>query len=135
MNDVKGTTLFEILLATFVFVLAMGALLSSIAAVLYLIDVSKDQTIAVADLRNIMEKIRVVSFADVITVFPNGVQDGPGGNSYQNMVGGYSLTEGHITITYFPDINSDPLQIKAEVTWQDKRGRAYSAFMSTFKTR
>jgi prepilin-type N-terminal cleavage/methylation domain-containing protein len=134
MKRHKGMTLIEILIATLIFTLALGALLNGIMAALYLIDQSRNQTIATNDLRNMMEKIRATSFADMFLLFPDSVADGPGNNRYQTYVGGYSLTNEHITVTY-ADTLVDPLEIKVNLTWQDKRGRTYNASISTFKTR
>lgn len=130
----KGTTLVEILIATFVFTVALAALLSSISGTLYLLDLSKDTTIANSDLRNIMELIRTTSFANMIQLFPDGVVDGPVSNSYQLAIGGYRLGNEHITVTY-ANPNSEPLEIQVNLTWIDKRTRSHSIAAHTFKTR
>lgn len=134
MKNNKGMSLFEIMVATLVFVLALGALLSSLTGVLFLISQAKDETIAVSDLKNIAERIRATSFNNVPVFFPNGTQDGPGFNSYPAIVGGYNLTNEHITVTY-PDASADPLEIRITATWQGRYGRASSTALSTFKTR
>lgn len=130
----QGMTLTEILIAALVFTLALAALLSSISYVLYLIDISKDETMANCDLKNMMERIKVTPFADTLSLFPNGVVDGPVSNSYQTAIGGYSLNGEHISVTY-ANVNSDPLEIKADLTWQDKHNRSHSVSLSTFKAR
>jgi type II secretory pathway pseudopilin PulG len=134
INHKKGMTLFEILVATLVFTLALGVLLSSLTGILYLIAQAKDETIAVSDLKNVAERIRATPFNSVVTFFPNGVQDGPSFNLYQALVGGYNLTNEHITVTY-PNVNADPLEIRITATWQGKYGRSFSTALSTFKTR
>jgi len=130
----KGMTLIELLIATLIFTIALGALLNSMLAVLYLIDLAKDQTIATSDLRNIMEAIRVTPFTNTLSLFPDSVVDGQVNNSYQSIVGGYGLNNEHITVTY-ADVYSDPLEIKVNLAWADKRSRNHSASVSTFKTR
>ena len=130
----KGMTLVELMIATFIFVLALGALLNSVWAVLYLIDLSRDQTIATTDLRNMMEAIRVTAFADTLSFFPDAVVDGPINNNYASLVGGYSLNNEHITVSY-ADTHTDPLEMRVNLVWQDKRTRNHNAFVSTFKTR
>ena len=130
----KGTTLVEIMVATLVFVVALGALLSCITALLYLVDLSKEQTLGVSDSRNIMEKIRATAFVDMQAQFPDALEDGPSSGSYSTILGGYALSNEHITVTY-ANINTDPLEIKVNVSWLDKRGHARNTSMSTFKTR
>lgn len=130
----KGTSLMEILVATFVFTIAMGGLLSSILAIVNLIDLAQDTTIATANLNNMMEKIRATPFAYMTSRFTDDQADGPGGNPYQSIVGGYTLTNEQITANY-ADVNADPLEINLTLNWNDKRGRPRSISMSTFKTR
>lgn len=134
MKKNQGTTLIEILVATLVFTVALGALLSAITASLYLVDLSREQAIAVSDLRNIMERIRATAFNNIVVQFPDADVDGPAGNSYSSIVGGYRLNNQSMTVTY-PDVNSDPLEIRVRLAWQDKRGRAQSVAASTFRTR
>jgi len=134
LRNTKGMTLVEVLVATLVFTMALGALLSSILTILYFIDISKAQTIAITDLRNVMERIRATPFANTVSSFPDNIADGPLGNPYQTIVGGYTLNNEHIRATY-ANTHSDPLEIKVTLTWQDKRGRPYNTAISTFKTR
>jgi prepilin-type N-terminal cleavage/methylation domain-containing protein len=130
----KGMTLIEILIAALVFTLAFGALLSSLTATVQLIDLAKARSIAVSDLRDMMEKIRATPFADMLSLFPDSLVDGPAYNSYQSIVGGYDLNSEQITVTY-ADAGSDPLEIRVDLSWQDARGRTYNISLSTFKTR
>jgi len=78
----KGTTLVEVMVATLIFVVALGALLSSITELLCLVDLSKEQTIAVTDLRNMMEKIRATAFSDMQAQFPDAVVDDSSAGRY-----------------------------------------------------
>lgn len=130
----KGMTLIEIMVAAAVFVIGLAALLSGLLSAVYFVDNSRDTTIAVSDLRTMMEHIRSTAFNDLTTDFPNTVQDGPGGNNYSAIVGGYALRNEHITVTY-TNPAADPLEINVSLTWQDKRGRSYSSSMSTYMTR
>jgi type II secretory pathway pseudopilin PulG len=134
IRAVKGVTLFELLIATFVFTIALAGLLSSLMAILDLIDATKEETIATTDSRNMMERIRATAFDNMVLLFPDGVADGPVTNPYQNIAGNYSLNSEHITVTY-SDVNSDPLEVRIKVSWLDKHARAYNTSMSTFKTR
>jgi len=130
----RGSTLIEILVAALVFVIALGALLSSIVGVLYLVDNAREETVANSDLRNMMEKIRATAFSGMQPRFPNAVVDGPNTGRYSTLLGGYTLRSEHITVSY-PNPNADPLEVRVSITWQDKRGRTLSASMSTSKTR
>ena len=133
-NRVKAVTLVEILVATLVFLIVCGSLLNSIVTILYIIDIARDETSAVSDLRSLMEKINSTPFVSVTTLFPNGVIDGPTGNNYSNLVGGYKLKNEHITVNY-ADVNADPLEINVRLEWEDKRRHPHSIEMSTFKTK
>ncbi|MDD5255281.1 MAG: hypothetical protein PHR11_04425 [Candidatus Omnitrophica bacterium] len=130
----KGTTLVEILIATLIFTVALAALLGVVVSILYLIDTSREEAIAVTDLRSLMERIRATGFSSITAQFPNGVADGSAGNTYQDVVGGYRLSAETITVTY-ADTSADPLEIRAVLTWQDKRGRTHTVATSTFRTR
>ena len=129
-----GTTLIEILFATLVFTLALSGLMSSVLAIVSLIDTAKDTTIATSNLNNMMEKIRVTPFANIASNFPNALIDGPAGNPYSTIVGGYTLINEHI-VTNYANPNVNPLEINIRVNWLDKKGRPRNTAMSTFKTR
>lgn len=130
----KGMTFIEILVAILIFSLALGPLLNSLLAGLYLIQLSKDQTIAVSDLRNMLEDMRATAFTNMFSLFPNSVVDGPVSNSYQSVVGGYALMDEHITVTYV-NVRPDLLEIKVNLIWKDRRSNNQNASIYTFKTR
>ncbi len=129
-----GTTLIEILFATLVFTLALSGLMSSVFAIVTLVDAAKDTSIATSNLNNMMEKIRVTPFANIVSDFPDTQIDGPVGNPYSAIVGGYTLNNEHI-VANFADPNVNPLEISIRVNWQDKQGRPRNMALSTFKTR
>jgi hypothetical protein len=101
---------------------------------LYLIQDSKSQTIANADLRSIIEEMKSTPFDSMSNVFPNAVVDGPAIHRYNTITGSYTLSNEHIIVTY-PNVSADPLEILVTLTWQDMMGRARNLTMSTFKTR
>ena len=127
-------TLFEVLIATFIFVISLGALLNSILGVLGVIRSAKDQTIAISDLRTMGERIKSATFSNMLTSFPNNTTDGPAANLYSNIVGSYALNNEHITVSYV-NTATDPLEVKVTIDWQDNLGRSYNIFGYTFKTR
>lgn len=133
-HNVQGMTLVEILIAVLVFSVALGALLSCLATIVDLIDISRDQTTANTDLKNMLEQIRATPFDSLTAKFTNGFTDGPASNNYTNLVGGYTLRNEHITVSY-ANPNTDPLEIKVLAAWQNKKGRAFNTSISTFRTR
>jgi prepilin-type N-terminal cleavage/methylation domain-containing protein len=130
----KGMTLVEILIAALIFSLALGALLKSMGSIIEVIDLARDKSQAVADLRSVLEHMRATPFDLLTARFPNGTQDGTAINNYTAIVGGYKLASEHITVSYV-DPNTDPLEIKTMLSWQDKRARTRNASLSTFRTR
>ncbi|MFH1691193.1 MAG: hypothetical protein ABIC68_01275 [Candidatus Omnitrophota bacterium] len=134
LENKKGTTLVEILVAVLVFSLALGALLNTLSVIVDLIDTSRDKATAITHLKNVMERIRATPFDYLTTRFPNGTVNGPAGNPYVNITGNFSLTNEQVVITY-ADPNSDPLEIVSSLSWQNTKGRALNISISTFKTR
>jgi prepilin-type N-terminal cleavage/methylation domain-containing protein len=134
MKNNSGMTLIEILIATLVFSLALGALLGSISAVVDVIDLSRDRTQVTLDLRNMLEKMRATPFDALTTKFPNNLLNGPASNPYSAIVGNYSLRSESIAVTY-PNPNADPLEMQVTVNWLDKKGHARNGSISTFRTR
>lgn len=124
----------ELMIATLIFTIAAAGLISSVSAIITLTELSRENTIASSDLRTLLERVKATPFSDLLTDFPNGTIDGPSTNRYVNIVGNYTLRNEHITVTY-ANITTDPLEIRANLTWQDKKGRNYTAIMSTVATR
>lgn len=128
-------SLVEILVATFIFIVAFGALLNSVLAAVAFINQSREQNIAIGDARNLMEKIRATAFDSLITAFPNGVQDGSSPRKYNTfLIGGYSLKNEHLTVTYASTL-TDPLEIRVLTSWVGRTGRPSSIQLTTFRTR
>ena len=134
INNAKGMLLMEILIASLIFTIALAGLVQAFFAMIYLIDISKDQTVAMDDLRDMMEKIRLTPFVSTVTAFPHGVADGPIANPYANIVGGYTLNNETITVTY-ANVTTNLLQLMTTISWQDRQNRGYTRTLSTFKAR
>ena len=133
----KGISLIDLLISMFILAITSAAFLGILFCALNFIDSAKEQTIAVYDLRDMMESIcstRTTPFSTMLTNYPNGIQDGPAARPYTTVVGNYTLRDEHITVTY-PNTAAEPLEVKVTVAWQDKYGRSHSAAMSTFKSR
>lgn len=131
----KGMTLIEIMIAAMIFLIALGALLGSITSMAYIIDISKDKTVATSDLKNMLEGIRATSFSSMSTNFPDGNVNGPASNLYRNIVGNgtYALSNESITVIY-ANVTSTYEEIKVLVQWKDKGGRAFNSSIWTLKT-
>ena len=133
----KGMSLIDLLISIFILALTSAAFLGILLSSINFIDSAKEQTIAVYDLRDMMESIRstrTTPFSTMLTYYPNGIQDGPAIKRYTTIVGNYTLRSEHITVTY-PNIAAEPLEVKVTVTWVNKFGRSLSTSMSTFKSR
>ncbi len=130
----KGMTLVEILIAALVFSVALAALLGCLAAIIDLIDIARDATVATSDLSTVAERIRATGFDSITTNFPDGDVDGPASNPYQNITGGYTLNNEQITVTY-TNSSADPLEICIAGTWRDKKNHSYRANLTTSRTR
>ncbi len=134
MKRRKGTTLVELMIATLIFTIALAGLLNALLAALTLIQSSKDTTVAIADLGNILERMRATPFNSLTTDFPDADADGASDTEYADIVGGYTLEEEHITIAYV-NVADDPLEINAQITWESKQGRQFSIEATTSRTR
>ena len=130
----RGISYLELLMAMLIFSIAVAAISSTILVTTNWINGAKEHSIAVADAITMMESIKSATFDSATTLFPNGVSDGSPSNPYEDMVGGYSLINESITVTY-ADPNANPLEICTTINWRDNYGKVYNISMSTFKTR
>lgn len=133
INQKKGISLIEALLAIAIIVIASTGILQFYIANFSLYNTNKERGMSLAHLANIMEKIKCTPFNDLTVDFPNAVADGPQ-NSYSAIVGGYTLNNEHITVSYI-DPADDPLEINITLDWQDARGVNRTEGISTKRTR
>ncbi len=127
-------TLVEILVSIAILVFATAAIIQFYLSSLGLSEISKEETIAMTHLTNIMEAIKCAPFSNIGVDFPDGVSDGSTSNDYATVVGGYVLADEHIVVSYI-NPNSDPLEITASVSWQDKKGTSRTKYLVTKRTR
>ena len=128
----KGFTIVELLCAVIVFVVAGIAVLGAYQSAFRLVEASQQSTIAMSDLRDMSERIKDTAFTLLLTNFPNGTANGPAGNPYSTIVGGYTLTQQSISVTY-PVLGIDPLELIVTVTWVTG-GRTYARSLSVKRT-
>ncbi|MBI2104360.1 MAG: hypothetical protein HYT90_02090 [Candidatus Omnitrophica bacterium] len=128
-----GMTLVELLCGIGVLVIAGMWLLGSYHSALHLTEVSQQTTVAINDLRDMMERIKATPFTQLQASFPHGVANGPGGaRAYPSVVGGYTLPAEQITVTHSPNATADPRELTVQLTWTN-RGRVYQRRVETVR--
>ncbi len=132
-----GLTLVELLFAVVVFIVAGLGILMAYQSAFELSEVAQQTSMAVNDLHDMMEKIKDTSFGAIPTAFPTGTMGGSGGDptvtaAYGGIIGGYSLTQEQITVT-FPHPGTDPLEIVVALSWMNGT-RTYTRSLSTMRS-
>lgn len=127
----SGVSLVEILIALFVFLIAGSGILSATLSSHQLAESANTTMRAVDDLDDIMERIAATPFAGLQGRFPDGVPNG-GASDYAAMVGGYTLDNEQITVTY-PSVATGRVEMLVTVSWT-YRGRVMSSRLSTVRT-
>jgi len=130
----RGFTYVELMLATLILVIAGVAILQSFTVEAYFSLINRGRTVAMTDLSNIMEAIISTPFNSIPARFPNGTKDGSVGNPYPNIVGGYTIKNEEITVTYVNPA-SDPLEITVTLKWKDGKGKWQTTSLVTKKKR
>lgn len=128
----RGATLVEVLIAAFVLLMAVGAILETYNQFSRLGETTKDNMTALRDAQSMMERISSTAFANIEATYPNGAVDGGGVTDYSAIVGGYSLTNEQITVTY-PAPGSNPLEMIVTVQWNTAQGRPMTKSLSTIR--
>ncbi|MFZ2356201.1 MAG: prepilin-type N-terminal cleavage/methylation domain-containing protein, partial [Candidatus Omnitrophota bacterium] len=77
-----GVTLVEVLIAIAIIVFAVAGIMDFYLAVLTLSGINDEEAVANTHSANIMEAVRCTPFNNITVNFPNGVNDGTGGNNY-----------------------------------------------------
>ncbi len=127
----RGMTLVELLIAIAVCVVAGVWLLAAYHSALHLTEVAQQATVALDDLRDMMERIKATPFNQLTAAFPNGVANGAAG--YAVAIGNYTLPNQQITVTHSPSVAADPRELIVQVTWTN-RGRVYQRSTSTVRS-
>ena len=125
---VKGFIFIELIIATFVFVIALAALSASYLAMLNLVEIARSLTVATKDAENVMERIQSTNFTKIVSSFPAGASVSPlPGQTF-------SLEAEQIIVTYPQGTGVDPLEIKATVSYS-RKGRLLSQNIRTLRTK
>jgi type II secretory pathway pseudopilin PulG len=133
-NRNSGMTLVEILLTTLIMVFVCVAIFQFYISSFGVSEINKEETIAMKHLSNMAEAIKCTPASNITVRFPDGVQNGPVGNEYTVVVGGYVLANERIAVTY-NNPASNPLEINIHLDWQDKRGINRSRGLVTKRAR
>jgi len=126
--------LVEIVVAIALLVFAAAGIIQFFLSSLGLSETSKEETIAMNHLINMMEAVKCTPPGSITSDFPNGVANGPAGNNYATLVGGYALTGEQIIVSY-ANASSNPLEIIAGLSWQDRRGVNRTKYLVIKKAR
>ncbi len=129
----RGATFTEILLAIIVFLVASAGITGAYLACHQLSEHATNTMRAVSDLDDIVERIYATPFANVQAVFPAGVPNGGVANPYAASVGGYTLADEQITVTY-PAQATGRLEVLVTLNWTH-RGRVRTTQVSTIRTK
>ena len=129
----RGSSLIQILLALALFVIAGVGITGSYMAMHDFSDYATKSMRAVSDLQALVEHVQSTAFQNVATVFPAGVADGGAGQPYATLIGGYSLQNEHMTVTY-PSQTADRLEITITLSWAH-RTRTLTKVFSTIRAR
>ncbi len=135
-NGLKGFILVETLVAIGVVAIAGVWLMGAYQSSLQLAQVSEQMSVAVNDLKDMMERIKTTSFANLQTDFPNGAVNGivgGGADKYGAILGGYTLANEQVTVTHVPTTAADPRELIVQVSWTNG-GRTYQQSVSTMRT-
>jgi len=130
----RGVSLVEVLVAVMIISFVSVGILQTFLVNLNAAELNRGNTVAMAHLGNMLEKIRCAAFDDLTTRFPNQDVDGPTGNNYADIVGGYTLPNEHITVTY-TDPSTDPLEIIITLTWRYRNTLDRTNALATKRTR
>jgi len=131
----RGFTLIELLLTTVIVGVSLFGVITVFSKGAAFINDMKLTTVADYSVQEQMEVIRTMSFSDILSEYPVGV------NSFSSPVSGFSrLTSpvGTVTVDY-PFGSSSPndniIRVTVTVTWTSSSGRQMSKSSATMVTR
>ncbi|MFH1062905.1 MAG: type II secretion system protein [Candidatus Omnitrophota bacterium] len=125
----KGFTLAEILVAGFVAAVALVAILGTLSNIALLNELNQEKTFAAMHGQYILEEIRDAAFTNLETDISNHNWDFNANQLSGNPYNFTGLNAENIVTT--PVNTGNPLQIRLEVNWLDRRGtnRTYTLEM------
>ncbi|MFC1593853.1 hypothetical protein ACFL38_00825, partial [Candidatus Omnitrophota bacterium] len=92
------------------------------------VQLAREQTIAQSHAKTMIEAIYHAASEglDISDIFESGTPDGNAPNLYSDIVGGYSLTDEHITVTHFDDPTLELYDLSVTVEWASSTPAGHS---------
>lgn len=141
----RGFTFLELMVTSFIIIVACLALLEVYAGSLNLVLRSREIDIATDDLKDVLEAINSTAFSNLPMDFPSGNLNNPA-----SKIGALLLNNEQIQLAYFdlsvsssnppaviinPQNIPDPLLIEVRVSWIGRDGKNYNQAFRTIMTR
>jgi hypothetical protein len=128
----KAVTLVELMIAVFIILFALVALVGAFTSAFTLVALAQESTIATDDLEDVLEYINTLPYAHITEPANGGFNDGDTVNAA--VIGGFLLEDEVITASYPLGTNADPLEIGLTVTWSGRYGRNGTLTFRTART-
>ncbi|MGB2601215.1 MAG: prepilin-type N-terminal cleavage/methylation domain-containing protein [Candidatus Omnitrophota bacterium] len=125
----KGFTLIELMIVSSVYIGIIVAIWGVLLGALNHAAMAREVTVATDDLKDVMERVRSISFPDLTTEYPHN------GTVNAADIGGFILPDETIRVRYPQGTGADPLEVEVEVTWTSKNGQTVSRIIKTIRTR
>ena len=125
----KGFSLTELMVSSAITITLVVVVIMTFISSLQNIETARELSIAIDDAKDTLEKIKSVDYALLINEFPDGAGIDP------DAIGGFTLRDESIIVTYPNGTNANPLEIQVEISWQNKSGAAQSQIFKVLRTR
>jgi len=130
----SGMSLIEVLVASVMTVICVVPIISSYLTVFNWSGTNREETVSMMHLANIMETIKSTPFSSITNTFPNNVETLATTAQYAAIVGGDTLANESITVSYVSTAG-DPLEVTARVRWRNARGIDRARYLVTKRAR
>lgn len=119
----KGLTLAELMIAAFIMVFSVSAILLLFMNCIFMNTASRNTTVATSHAQYLLEEIRNTPFASIPATWDGQTRDS------LNNPEGFSLLDNESIIISAP--SADPIQVTVDVYWYDDGVRARSIELQT----
>jgi len=132
LHSEKGLTLSELLIASFVSVVAFTSILGSLSNITLLNELNRDKTLGSLHCQYVMEKIRGEGFTGLEADINSGTWDLTTTQLANNPYNLTVLNSESIDTSVIQSGN--PLYLKVEISWQDRRDSTRTYSLETLRT-